>query len=96
MKRLIALILILTIFDAACTVSGLRLGVIEEANQMLAAPMSSAPWLTSAAVCVGTAALLALIWRCRQRAPWAGTALIGVAAVKLGVVGLHLHWILSL
>ncbi|SMC39447.1 DUF5658 family protein [Papillibacter cinnamivorans] len=89
-------ILTITVMDAVCTAAGIRLGVIAEGNPLMAAPMYAAPGITAAAVCAGTAALLALIWRLRRRAPWAGAALLSVLAVKLGVVGLHLYWILAL
>lgn len=92
----VALIFALTAVDAVCTSEGLRLGVIAEGNPLMAATMYSAPGITAAAVCAGTAALLSLIWRLRRRVPWAGAALLGVLAVKIGIVGLHLHWILSL
>lgn len=94
-KRVLLLILVLTAMDAVCTAAGLRLGVIAEGNPLMAAPMYAAPGITAAAVCAGTAALLALIWRLRRRVPWAGAALLGVLAVKLGVVGLHLRWIIA-
>lgn len=95
-KRVLLLIFFLTAIDSAYTAAGLRLGVIAEGNPLMAAPMYAAPGITAAAVCAGTAAMLALIWRLRRRVPWAGAALLGVAAVKLGVVGLHVYWILTL
>lgn len=95
MKRILLLIFALTILDAACTAAGLRLGAITEANPLMAT-MTAHPTLTGTAACVGTAALLLWLYSVRERVRWLGPALVGVSAVKLGVMGLHMHWILSL
>lgn len=88
------LVFVLTVFDVLCTISGIRGGVITEANPLLAAPMNVAPELTGAIVCVLTAAVLFFIWKARFRFEWVRGGLRIVLAAKLLVMVMHLNWML--
>lgn len=88
------LVFVLTVFDVLCTISGIRGGIIIEANPLLAAPMNAAPELTGIMVCVLTAAVLFFVWKARFRAPWVQNGLRVLLAAKLLVMVMHLNWML--
>ncbi len=95
-KHVLFFILALTAMDAACTAAGLRLGAIEERNPLLCRVMTAHPVMTGAAVCMAVTALMLWLYSVRERVRWIGPALIGVAAVKIGILALHLQWIFAL
>lgn len=96
MRKLLIAILTLTAADAACTAAGLRLGTIQEGNPLLCHVMTAHPVMTGAAVCVAVAALMLWLYSVRERVRWIGPALVGVVAVKLAVMGMHIHWIITI
>lgn len=93
MRRLIILILALTVADAVCTAAGLSMGVISEANPILSGIFPASPVLSCAALCVFVAVLLRLLYFLQDRVKWLKNALTAVAAVKLVVLGMHFAWI---
>ena len=93
MKKLFIAIYILTILDAISTITGVHLGVVEEANPFIQATMTNQPILTGLVVCVAIGAVLYGIYRVRHRIRWIGYAMGGVLAVKVAIMGLHINWI---
>lgn len=93
MKRLLTAVFIMTVVDAASTVTGVKLGVIEEANPFIQAAMTNQPILTGLVVCLAIGAILYGIYRVRHRIRWIGYAMGGVLVVKIGVIALHINWI---
>ncbi len=93
---LVPAIFLLTLADAACTVAGVRLGVISEGNPIIRAAMHAYPVWAGAAACAYTGALLSLVYRYGPRARCTVPLLVGLFAVKTAVMGLHLGWITGL
>ena len=96
MKKLFIAIYILTIADIACTVTGVHMGYITEANPILQGLMHTSPILTGAAMCVLIGTVLYGLYRVRQRIRWLGYVMGGMAAVKVMVIGLHAGWIIQI
>ena len=92
MKKLFITIYILTIIDIACTVAGVNMGYITEANPVLQGLMHTNPILTGAVMCVGIGAVLYGMYRVRH-IRWLKYAAGGMLAVKVVVIGLHVGWI---
>jgi hypothetical protein len=92
MKKLFITIYILTIIDIACTVAGVNMGYITEANPVLQSVMHNYPILTGAVMCVGIGAVLYGMYRVRH-IRWLKYAAGGMLAVKVMVIGLHVGWI---
>ena len=93
MKRLLTVVFIMTVIDAASTVAGVKVGVIEEANPFIQAAMTNQPILTGLVVCVAIGAVLYGIYRVRHKMRWLAYAMGGVLAVKVVIMGLHVNWI---
>lgn len=93
MTALFIIIFLLTIADAVCTAVGVSHGVINEGNVLMQTAMTSYPVLTAVAVCLIIGGILYLMWRVRKRIKWMPRALIGILAVKIGILGMHGYWI---
>ena len=87
-------ILILTALDLACTAIGLSMGVITEANPILARMYD---W-SLIGTCVITFLVVALfVWVIsRSNKPWVKCAVRGLIVVKVAVMLLHCVWIFTL
>lgn len=82
--------------DLALTLWGLRLGVIEEANPLLAPLLTHRPALGAGlklGVTLAAVAILRRAYPLRQRLVAAGVGLVG--ASLLGVLLMHAWWIIS-
>jgi dolichol kinase len=95
MKKLFIAIYILTLLDAISTITGVQLKVVEEANPFVQAAMTNQPVLTGLVVCLVIGAVLYGIYRVRHRIRWIGYAMGGVLAVKVGIMSLHINWIVQ-
>lgn len=90
------ILIALTAADCACTASGVRMGAITEANPLFLGWMSISPEYTVSLTFAGVSAMVLIVYILGSRVPWSGTALAGLAAAKLAVLGLHFGWILRL
>lgn len=95
-RLLITAIFLMTLADAACTATGVSLGVIGEGNPIFSTVMEEYPVYTAAAVCVYTGILLTLLYRFGMRCRCTVPLLAGLSSVKVAVIGLHLGWIAAL
>lgn len=93
--RLIAAVLILTLFDAVFSVIGIRLGFIGEANPLLRGLMQQHPELSALAVFFYTAALMAVVHKLGPRCRCTVPLMYGLCIIKAAVIGLHIGWILT-
>ncbi len=81
--------------DLVLTAWGLQLGVIEEANPIMAWLFGiSIPGALLLAVVIMTAALLCL-HVARNRVTWVDFALRGLLAIRFSVLALHMIWIVD-
>lgn len=93
MKKLFLLVYLLTIFDAAATAAGVKLGVIEEANPLICRIMTCHPVLSAVSLSAVIGAALYVIYKVRNRVHWLAYAMCGVLVVKIWVIYLHINWI---
>ncbi len=80
--------------DLVLTAWGLRLGVIEEANPLLAPLFSVSKPLTVVGGLACVTAALALLWRHRHRVRWIHPVARLLLAFRVVVLGMHIVWIL--
>lgn len=92
LKPLLLLILLHSLADAVCTATGISIGVISEGNPLLTA-INSRPMLGCFAAFVYTSGLLFVIYKLGDRCRFTMPLLIGLCAVKIAVMGLHVIWI---
>ncbi|MGI5971916.1 MAG: DUF5658 family protein [Oscillospiraceae bacterium] len=95
-NRLIIAAFLMTLADAFCTVAGIRLGVIEEANPILRSAMELDPVVTALAACAYTGGLLLIVYRFGNRCRTTLPLLLVLCAVKAAVMILHAGWIFSM
>lgn len=69
------------------------MGVIAEGNPVWRDLIYRNPAAVSATVVAATGGLLAVVYRFRRRCGYLRPMLIGLWAVKVTVIGLHLFWI---
>lgn len=91
-KRIFILVYLLTIIDVVFSYIGLKLNYIQEFNPVMNYFINLSLPLTMAAVLVGAAILLYLIYSLSYFR-WIAYAMAGVLVVKLIVVGMHAVWI---
>lgn len=96
MKKLFITIYILTILDAICTITGVQLGFVEEGNPFVQSAMQNYPILTGLTVVLVIGAVLYGIYRVRHKIRWIGYAMVGVLAIKMAIIGLHVNWIVQI
>lgn len=81
--------------DLGLTLWGVRLGVIEEANPLMAPVLTASPAaLAGLKLLVVAAAVAALVWAYPRRPRFTGGAVALLSLVMLGVMGMHLSWVL--
>ncbi len=82
--------------DLLLTAWGLRLGVIEEANPLMAWLFSISKPLTLG---IGTAvmtAALGFLWYVRKKIAWFETVVRGLLAIRVVVLSIHIYWLLQI
>lgn len=93
---LLVLICLLTLADIVLTYYGLSLEVIREANPLMARLFDVSPIFSIIlAICFVIGACL-FFYKVRHRITWLPAALILILVIKLGVIGLHLRWLIQL
>lgn len=88
------LIFILTLADVALTVWGVTKGYIEEANPLLQGVFHTSPILTGLAVILAVG--LMLLFLSKQKIKWLGYAVGGLVVIKIGVLLLHVDWMVKI
>lgn len=86
-------IAILTLIDIACTYYGITSGYIAEGNPIASMLFGWSPIGTCLIVAALVGLLLYVIAKQYKRYRWIRYAMLGVLAVKIGIVGLHMIWI---
>jgi hypothetical protein len=94
-RWLILSVLILTLIDVACTVTGVLMGVIIEGNPIWQSAMRGQPILAGVAAIVYTALLMAFVYKYGRKFRTTVPLLAFVCMVKLGIVGMHVNWIMQ-
>jgi hypothetical protein len=89
MRKLLILIIILSVLDAAATVIGIEMNYIGEANPIIASLVIRDPFMVCSLACLAAVALVLLIYRFRKRISWLKYSLYLILAVKIAVVCLH-------
>jgi hypothetical protein len=84
----------LTVLDVAFTVIGINKGTVVELNPLLGSSMTTSPEITSILTVLYVAALLLLLNRLKGR--WIFDLLACVFFVKIGVIMLHLNWMVRI
>jgi|GEM_PF-2688268 len=82
--------------DLVFTAWGLRLGIIEEANPLLAHFFSISKPLTVIGGLFCITGALALLWYYRERLYWIYPVTRVLLAVRVLVLGMHIYWILQI
>lgn len=90
MRKLIALIILLSVLDAAATIAGIELKYISEANPVIGSLVMQDPFMVCTFACLLAVALILLIYRFRKSVRWIKYSLYMILAVKAAVVCLHM------
>lgn len=90
MRKLVLIIIVLSIFDAAATAAGISLNYIREANPVIGSLVMCDPFAASTLACLLAVALLILIYSFRKRIRWIKYGLTLILAVKAMILCLHL------
>jgi hypothetical protein len=90
---LIAL-LIVSVLDVSLTWLGIELGMITEANPLLAHAFALDGRLAVLSTVIVVAGSAWILHRYRHRVPWVRHAVVGLLAIRLGVLMLHLPWLM--
>lgn len=94
-RWLIITVLILTLIDAACTTTGVLMGVITEGNPICRSMMQGQPILAGVAAIVYTALLMAFVYKYGRKFRATAPLLAFVCVVKFVIVGMHVNWIMQ-
>jgi hypothetical protein len=81
-KGLYIIILVLTVFDVFLTVYGYRIGILEEANPVMAGFIHNAPEISGIAILIMVSAILYLFWKVRGKIAWLTKALAFLCVCK--------------
>lgn len=96
MKRHVCIyfiIFILTILDLIFTAKGIKLGVITEANPIIAYFIERSLGLTFFCIMAYVGGALLLIYRLSPGIWWLNATLAGLAGIKLYALVLHMQWL---
>ncbi|SDK52186.1 DUF5658 family protein [Natronincola ferrireducens] len=86
-------IFLLTVFDIAFTSIGLQLGIIEEANPIMDYFIHLSMILSIIGVVLYVGIAMIFLYKVRSKIPWLSKALMGLTAVKLWIMVLHVRWV---
>lgn len=92
MKKIFMCVFTLTIFDAAATAVGVKLGYLKEANPLIVRMMDMQPFITGLAICFATGLLLLALYKLENRIWWLKYAMSGILIVKSAIVCLHIAY----
>ncbi len=87
------IVFILTILDVALTAEGIKLGVITEANPIIAYFLVRSLGLTCFCILVYVGGALLLIYRLSPGIRWLNATMAGLAGLKLYTLVLHMQWL---
>lgn len=90
MRKLITIIIILSVIDTVATIAGIRLNYVSEANPVIASLVIQEPFMVCTFACVLAVALILLVYRYQKKIRWIKYGLYIILTVKTGVVCLHL------
>jgi hypothetical protein len=93
MKKVLIAIFILSIIDAIATYTGVKLGIVEEANPLLTTVFHSSPELAAVLLIAFIGAMLWVINRYGHRLRHINVGLAMMLMVKLAIIGAHVGWI---
>lgn len=98
MRRLWAFIaiFILSVMDALLTATGIRIGIIEEANPLLRDLLHTTPFTGAFMVILFVSAMLLIVYKYQHKIRFINHALVLLLMVKVGVIGLHIRWIIAI
>jgi hypothetical protein len=86
-------IFLLTIMDLAFTVTGLQLGIIEEANPIMRYFLNLSMGFSILCVLLFMGTILIFLYKASYKLHWLHPAMTGLAGIKVYVLLLHLRWI---
>lgn len=89
MRKLITSIIILSVFDAAATIAGIKLDYISEANPFIGSLVIRDPFMVCTFACLIVVALILVIYRFRKKVRWVRYSFYLILTVKAAVVCLH-------
>jgi hypothetical protein len=90
MRKLITLIILLSILDAAATIAGIELNYISEANPLVGSLVIRDPFMVCTLACLIAVALILVIYRFRKKVRWIKHCLYMILTIKTAVVCLHM------
>jgi len=79
-------ILLLTAADIIATAYGIKLGIMQEANPLLAYGMHNHPILTGMCIMALVAGALVIMYRCGEKVKWLPGVTAAILAIKVLVV----------
>ena len=85
-----------SLVDLLLTAWGLSLGVIKEANPIMASIFDASPALAVVLGIVGTTAGLLVLKKARKNVWWVDHALFGLLSLRVVVLGMHAIWVTTL
>jgi hypothetical protein len=86
-------IFLLTIMDLVFTVTGLQLGIIEEANPIMRYFLNLSMSFSILCVLLFVGAILIFLYKASHKLHWLHAALTALVGIKVYVLLLHLRWI---
>ncbi|MDO7788638.1 DUF5658 family protein [Desulforamulus aquiferis] len=92
---LLPAIVLLTLADLLLTYHGLKLGLIQEFNPLMAWLYQINPKVSVAIVFSLVALGCLFLYLVQGQVSWLPTALAALLVIKLGVLGLHLGWLVQ-
>jgi hypothetical protein len=93
-KMIYIVIFILTYIDVRMTVWGVINNYIEEANPLFTNVMHNYPRLTGFSILILVGLLLFFL--SKQKIKWLKYPLLGLIIIKIGIVFLHINWLLQI
>lgn len=89
MRKLITIIILLSVIDAAATIAGIEFNYISEANPVIASLVIQDPFMVCTFACLLAVVLILLIYRLQKRIRWIKYSLYMILTVKAVIVCLH-------
>ncbi len=89
MRKLITLIIILSVLDAAATIAGIELKYISEANPVIGSLVMQDPFMVCTFACTIAVALILFIYHFQKRVRWVKYSLYMILTIKAAIVCLH-------